>query len=234
MLPHKSFAVVAFCAALYGADTKDVTRTLALNPTGAVTLDTLRGSIHVAAWDRPEIEIKARIQAAGSSSVDLLRFNRTEVAIDSATDSVRIRSDYPPGSCCSENTGVNPDVHYAIRMPRTARLTIRDHRSETDIRGLAGALDLETHRGAVRVVFAAFTANSRVETHSGTVELLLPRDSRFNLEADLDRKASFDSDFQVLARVSGRRGLALEGTVNGGGPVLRLSADKGRIHLRKN
>jgi hypothetical protein len=234
MLPHKSFAVVAFCAALYGADTKDIAKTLNLNPAGSVTLDTLRGSIHVAAWDRPEVEIKARVEAAGSSTVDLRRFNRTEVAIDSATDSVRIRSEYPWGSCCSWNTGQNPDVHYTIRMPRSARLTIRDHRSEIDIRSLAGALDLETHRGSVRVAFAAFTADSRIETHRGTVKLQLPRDSRFNLETDLDRKASIDSDFQVLARISGGRGHLLEGSVNGGGPVLRLSTDKGRIHLRKN
>ena len=200
---------------------------MALNATGSVAIDALRGSIHVATWDRAEIEIKARIEAAGSSSMDLRRFDRTDVAIDSAPDSVRIRSSYP-----SWNDGQNPDIHYNIRMPRTARLTIRDHRSETDVRGLAGALDLETHRGTVRVAFAAFTANSRVETHRGTVELLLPRDSRFNLETNLDRKASIDSDFQVLARISGSRGRVLEGAVNGGGPVLRLSTHRGQIHLR--
>lgn len=229
MLFYRSFTVLAFCAALYGADTKDVTRTVALNATGSVTLDTLRGSIHVATWDRPEVEIKARIEAAGSSSMDLRRFDRTEVAIDSALDSVRIRSIYPSGSW---SIGENPDIHYTIRMPRTARLTIRDHRSDVDIRDLAGALDVETHRGTVRVAFAEFTANSRVETHRGTVELLLPRASRFNLETNLDRKASIDSDFQVLARIGGRRGRVLDGSVNGGGPVLRLATDKGRIHLR--
>ncbi|HYL77194.1 MAG TPA: hypothetical protein VEU96_23470 [Bryobacteraceae bacterium] len=232
MLLYRSFAVLAFCAALYGADTKDVSKTLALNPTGLVTLDTLRGSIDVATWDRPEVEIKARIEAAGSSSMDIRRFDRTDVSIDSAPDSVRIRSNYPSGACCSWNTGENPDIRYTIRMPRTARLTIRDHRSNTDIRDLAGALDLDTHRGTVRVAFAAFTANSRVETHRGTVELLLPRDSRFNLETNLDRKASIDSDFQVLAHISGRRGPVLEGAVNGGGPALRLITHRGRIHLR--
>ncbi len=250
MLFYRSFTILAFCGALYGADTKDVSKTLALNTTGSVAINAQRGSIQVATWDRPEVEIKARIEATGSSSLDLRRFDRTDVAIDSAPDSVRIRSNYPSGDCCSWNTGQNPDIHYTIRMPRTARLTIRDHRSGTDIRDLAGALDVETHRGTVRVealagplqltthrgdvrvAFAEFTANSRVETHRGTVELLLPRASRFNLETNLDRKASIDSDFQVLARISGRRGRVLEGSVNGGGPVLRLSADKGRIHLR--
>jgi len=250
MLFHKSFAALAFCAALCGADTKDVSKTLALDATGSVTLETLRGSIHVTTWDRPEVEIKARIEAAGSSSFDQRRFDHTDVAIDSSPHSVRIRSDYPPGSCCSWTTGENPDIHYTIRMPRTARLTIHDHRSDTRIGdlvgalavdthrgtirifGLAGPLDLKTHRGDVQVEFAAFTANSRLETHRGTVELLLPGASRFNLETNLDRKASIDSDFQVLARISGRRGRTLEGAVNGGGPVLRLSTDKGRIHLR--
>jgi hypothetical protein len=232
MLSYKSLTVLAFCAALYGADTKEVNRTVALSVTGSVTIEAQRGSIHVATWDRTEVEIKVRIEAAGSSSFSQRRFDRTGVAIDSTPDSVRIRSNYPPGDCCSWNTGENPDIHYTIRMPRTAQLTIRDHRSQTDIRDLAGALDVETHRGTVRVEFTAFTANSSVETHRGTVELLLPKDSRFNLETNLDRKASIDSDFQVLARIGGRRGRTLEGAVNGGGPVLRLSTDKGRIHLR--
>ena len=245
------FVTLFACGALQAADFKDVTRTVPLHPNGAVTIEAYKGSIRVFTWDRPEAGIQARIQPAGSSTLDRRRFDRTEVVIDSWSDSASVRTLYPPGSCCSWNTGQNPAVDYVIRMPRTARLTIRDHRSDTEIRDLSGALDLDTHsgtvriyalsgplelrthRGDVRVDVAAFPGNSLVETHRGSVELLLPGDSRFNLQTDLDRKASLESDFPVLAHVSHRRGQSLEGAVNGGGPVLRLSAGRGQIRLRR-
>ncbi len=252
MLRKKSLAIVALCGAAYGADTKELNKTFALNPTGSIALETWKGSIHVTTWDRPEVAIQARIEAASSSTLDHQRFDKTEVAIDSASDSLQVRTMYPPGSCCSWNTGQNPEVHYTIQMPRTARVKIHDHRSEIEIRDLEGGLDLETHRGTVRVQdfrgplelsmhrgdarvdFAAFTGNSRVETHRGSVELLLPKDSRFNLDMALNRKASLQSDFVVLAHLSNGhgRGQNLAGPVNGGGPSLRLDTDHGQIHLR--
>lgn len=242
---HKILVTLALGAALCSAQTKEVNRTLNLDPGGSVTLDSLRGSVRVSTWDRAEVEIKAHIDAAGSSSQDLRRFDLTNVGIDSAANSVYIRTEVP-ANCCSD-TGRSPDVHYVVRLPRTAQLRIHDHASNIEIQDLAGALELDTHRGTARihglsgpldlathrgdaeVDFAAFQGPSRVETHSGKVELRLPRNSRFNLEATVDRKASFHSSFSMLTTV-GRR---MQGTVNGGGPRLEILADKGDIDLRE-
>jgi hypothetical protein len=99
---------------------------------------------------------------------------------------------------------------------------------------LSGPLELSTHRGDARVDFATFTGNSRVETHRGSVELLLPKDGRFNLDMVLNRKSSIQSDFVVLAHLSNSHGHGqhLAGPVNGGGPSLRLDTGSGQIHLR--
>src|SRR5260370_42080367 len=137
-------------------------------------------------------------------------------------------------------------------MPKTARLTIRDHRSDTEVTGLQGALDLftprgsarvhavggalrvDTHRGDIQVDFSSFTANSSVTTYRGTIDLSMPKSSRFDLEADLGRRGGIDTDFTMMSRTIGRRGESMHGTVNAGGPGQRIKSEGGevRIHAR--
>ena len=236
---------VAACAALQAADSRNISKTVQLNLTGSVRLETHRGSIHISTWDRPEVEVDARIEAGPWTS--RRRFDGTDVAIDSSANSVSIRTRHP---CCISDDGSNPLVDYTIRMPRTARLSIRDHASDAHIYDLSAGLDIETHRGTVRVErltgalqarthrgvfhvdFAALTGNSLVETHRGSVELALPRESKFDIRADLDRRSLLESDFPVMARLAHGRGRNLEGSVNGGGPILQLNTDRGHIRLR--
>ena len=242
--PILTCALVA-CAALQGADSKDVHKTVSLNLNGSVRLETHRGSIHISSWDRAEVEVDARIEAGPRTS--RRRFDGTDVAIDSSANSVTIQTKHP---CCISDDGSNPMVYYTIRIPRTARLSIRDHASDAEIADLSASLDIETHRGTVRVDrlsgalqarthrgdfhvdFAAFTGDSLVETHRGSVELLMPRESKFDIRTDLDRRSSLESDFPVMARLAHRRGRNLEGSVNGGGPILQLKTDRGHIRLR--
>ena len=96
---------------------------------------------------------------------------------------------------------------------------------------LSGSLDLTTHRGVVQVEFASFTATSHVDTHRGTIVLSLPRSSRFDVQAHLEKHAAFESDFQMLTRAS-RWDRHLGGAVNGGGPTLQVSTHQGNIKLR--
>jgi hypothetical protein len=243
------FSCLAF-ALLEGADYKDINRTVALSPNGAVTLDTHKGSIKVTTWDRAEVEIQARIQAEDGNSMDRRRFEGTEVRIDSSPAAVHIRTIYPDfNSCCFSDDGNNPEVRYTVRMPRTGRLTIRDHRSETQIADLGGALDIDTHRGTVRVErlsgplqltthrgdvtvgFASFNGNSSIDTYRGTIDLSLPKGSRFNLQTDLGKHASVDSDFPMVVRSANRQGESVHGSVNGGGPTLDIKTFRGSVRL---
>jgi hypothetical protein len=136
-------------------------------------------------------------------------------------------------------------------MPKTARLTIRDHRSDTEVTGLQGALDLSTHRGVahlrglggalhldthrgdIHVDFASFTANSSITTYRGSIEIAMPSASRFEIQSDLGRRGALDTDFSVMTHTVNRRSESVHGTVNGGGPSLRIKAERGEIRLRK-
>ena len=71
-----------------------------------------------------------------------------------------------------------------------------------------------------------------IEVHSGTVEVVLPADSAFELNAETF-SGDIETDFpvQVLGKVSNRE---LHGTVNGGGASLDLKTFSGNIRIRKS
>jgi hypothetical protein len=242
-------SVLLACTRLCAADSKTVDKTLRLAANGSVTIESHNGSITVHTWDRPQIEIHARIEMSswsGFSSADRRRYDDTRVDIDTFGDSVRIKSNYP---LWDWSLGSNPDIHYTITAPRTARWTIRDHNSRIEVHdlnaplsifthnsrvivdGLAGALELDAHNGDARVEFASFTASSSVDMHNGDVELVLPANSKFDLRSSA-HNADLQSDFPVMTHTIGWRGANADGMVNGGGPGLRLSTHNGNFRIR--
>lgn len=244
-------AVLLGCVAVFGADTKNVDRTLPLSASGSVTLQSHNGSIHVRTWDRAEIEIHARIEAGGTSTEDQRRFDQTTVEIDSTSDSVRIHSKYPEWNTWLGfwgNMGNSPQIHYTITAPATARWNIRDHNSAVEMRDINAPLSLEKHNGSARLMnlsgplevsahngdfhadFSAFKGAS-FDMHNGSAELVLPSSSRFDLRSS-SHNGRVDSDFAVLTRTMGRRhSQNIEGSVNGGGPSLRLSSHNAYFRL---
>ncbi|HEY4087705.1 MAG TPA: DUF4097 family beta strand repeat-containing protein [Bryobacteraceae bacterium] len=248
-LANSLAAALMTCALLGAADSRTVAKTLPLPSTGSVTIDNHNGSITVNTWDRPEIEVHAVIEMNSGfsfSDADRRRFNETRVDIDKLGDSVRIKSVYPTWSSLE---GSDPDIHYTINAPRTARWAVRTHNSrvevhnlhaalsisthngQIDVSGLAGALDLDTHNGNVKVQFASLTAPSTVDTHNGDVELTMPSASRFNLQTS-GHNGRVQSDFAITTRNIGRRADNVNGAVNGGGPTLHLTTHNGNFRLR--
>jgi DUF4097 and DUF4098 domain-containing protein YvlB len=229
--------------------TKSVDRTVVLSPTGAVTLETHNGSIDVRTWDRSEIQIRARIEAAGTSTADVRRFDQTTVDIQSTSDAVSIRSAYPVIASWWW-FGNNPRIDYTITAPKTVRWKIFEHNATVDIRGVHAPLTVETHNGRVNVwdldgplrvdahngtVAADLVSFQGAEftSHLGSVELTLPSTTAFNLHADT-RRGGVQSDFPLTVRTLGRRRqTAVDGAVNGGGPTLRFNSHRGELRLRR-
>lgn len=249
-------ALLAFPAA--GVPARDVSKTLPLAGDGRVTVDTYKGSIRITPWDRAEVAVEARItpdDSCGSERDQKRWMDATRVVIEPAGGGVRIASDYDElnwswsffGSCTSR-----PFVHYRISLPRTAALKIHDYKSNTDVKdfaghltletykgsvtlaGLSGALDLETYKGEVRAGFERLSGDVHVETYKGDVVLTLPSKAGFELRSNAGRRGEISSDFEGTGSVrsSRRAGLRSSATVNGGGPRVTLSTDKGRLAIR--
>jgi hypothetical protein len=222
---------------------KDVHRTVPLRLDGRVEVETHKGSVRVSTWDRAEIDVVVRIEEDRGLFPELV--TAADVRLDAQPDLVRLasrcRPAFPLGTC--------PLFHYTVRMPRTATLHVTDHKSVTEVDGLAaltlsthkgvvratnlrGPLRLTTHKGRAQIAFAAFVEDSRVETHKGSIDLVLPRASAFDMRTRLERKAALHSDFSADTGVEAWRGELLTAAVNGGGPALTLVSHKGELRLR--
>ena len=252
-----ALAVAASPAA--GVPARDVSKTLPLAAGAQVSVETYKGSIRITAWDRAEVAVEARVapdDGCGSEQDQKRWMDATRIVIEPSAGGVRIVSDYDDlssawhfwGSCTSR-----PFVHYKISLPRTAALKIHDYKSETDVAdfagpltletykgsvrlgGLAGTLDLQTYKGEVRAAFGRLSGDVHVETYKGDIALTFPSKAGFELKSNAGRRGDFTSDFEetTSVRSSRRSSLRSSGTVNGGGPSVSLTTEKGRIAIRK-
>lgn len=246
-------------AVVHAQDTREIHKTVPINEDGRVFVDTYKGSVSVDVWERKEVEIVARIEADEWDRYSEENVRDTEIRVSDSPYEVRIKTDYDGlrrrnsgfWGIFDGSTGSLPFVHYTIRMPATARLRIKDYKSDISLkglkagaevetykgtveaRGLGGGMDLETYKGNVRVEFAVMNAASSFETYKGDIDVILPGSAGFRLDADLGRKGDFDSDFAFTSTSNrwSRKRSEYSGEVNGGGPTLRLRTDKGTFRL---
>ena len=241
------FALLFAASLLSAADVKNFSKTIPLDGNGQFSLDTYKGSIRITAWDQPQVDVQARI-VADTSGTFAMPVDDVDIRVDGSGSSVHVKTDYRKSRSLFDE-GSLPFVHYIIRVPRGANLQVKDYKSESDIAGVDGdvefetykgtarldglkrALRLNTYKGDIRTIFAAFTAPSRVETYKGTIDLSVPRNSKLDLVADLQRRATLDCAFPVTIR-SSRQGQSFRTGVNGGGAELRVSSYRGDIRLR--
>lgn len=113
----------------------------------------------------------------------------------------------------------------------TGALRLRTHKGRARLDGIRGRLDIETHKGEVRIVADEIDGRSRMETHKGTISLTLPASQGLDIRAQLGRRADFHSDFALTSKAFGRG--RIEGSINGGGPLLTIESYKGEIRLRQ-
>ena len=165
-----SLLVGTLPAASAHAQAQRISDTVALDPDGSVSIDNHEGSITVTTWDRDAVQYEAEIDAPEGS--DQLR--NTTIDVNHTSRSLRLATEQRDpdenGSWFSWNDGNDiPDVHYTIRMPRTARLTIDDHESEIEVTGLQAALRIDTHEGPITVTDQ--TGEVTIDSHESRTDL---------------------------------------------------------------
>lgn len=253
-----------------GQETREIRKTVPLSADGRVVIDTYKGSITVTTWDKTEVEVYAKIEMDDTGWESRRngeeKVRDTEIRIDNSSREVIIKSDYDRLKHHSSfwgifdgDTGNLPNVHYTIKMPKTAALKIKDYKSNTNvsdvksdislntykgqvkISGVDGGVDLETYKGDVRVEYAGLGRLNKFETYKGEIEIVIPRKLGFELNANVSSKGDLRSDFDIQekypstrSRRDRHRDKEFRGSVNGGGPVLRLETTKGTYRLRES
>ena len=242
----------------FSQETREVKKTVDLNKDGEVSIDTYKGSITIHTWDKPQVEVNARIEPDGHDRYSKEKVRDTEIDIDGSTHNLYIKSDYEDlkshsswlSGLFGEDSGALPFVHYTISMPATARLRIKDYKSESRIedlkasleintykgtvnaRRLEGSIDLDTYKGEVTLDYASLKDDSRLKTYKGRIELSLPKDASFTLDTEIGRHGDFDSDFSVTTPGRLRHHDRSHGSVGSGGPLLEVNNEKGTVRLR--
>ena len=96
------------------AQTQEFHQTYSLSPNGRLSLENINGNVNISGWDKNQVEVDA-VKTAPSSA-DL---NKIQIRVDSSSDAVRIRTEYPHGMF---NNHGKWRVDYTIKAPRHAML----------------------------------------------------------------------------------------------------------------
>ena len=96
---------------------------------------------------------------------------------------------------------------------------------------LRGSLLVEADRTNVVLRDVRFDGDSDVSIDRGDFDVELADGQPLTIDADLSSRAEFNSDLPVTLQQTGDR---FQGTLGGGGPLLRIRADRGEVRLRGN
>ena len=285
-----ALALAVACTAAV-AQERTFEETVALEPDGRLSLDTSRGSVALSSWDRPAVEVRARITAPSQVDDDCAREAIEAVVIDvrQRDGAVDVRTDRSEAPRCGWLRVLGQQralarVHYEIRAPRELELDLDINRADTTLAGFRGRIRLQVNRSRLEAADLAGTIRidlnrGQLEAHGlgGTLRVDLNRsrgeltavrgalhldanrtdvtlrdvgiddDSRLEInrgDVHLElvdgqaltvdgrtRRSDITSDVPATVRQrSDEQGY--EATINGGGPRLRIDANRGRVRLR--
>jgi hypothetical protein len=199
------------------AQSREFSRTVPLAPGGELILDATKGSVRLSAWNRGEVEIRARIEATTWHTFDgdyaRRAVDATTVDVDAAPRSVMIRSNYDRvpthrhwlGGASREI----PSIHYVIMAPVKINLRLSIDRSNTELRGFDGRLTLDLDRSELRA-----------RDLGGEIALTIDRGGRSEL-TNVRGAIDLDADRTDVSIDAARLDAAS-----------RIYADRGEIELR--
>lgn len=272
MLPTRSFVfgfllLVGLSLVVQPASaqaSRTVDRQFELARDGHLDLDTFSGTIEVTGWNQNTVDVEARIEGDNDELVE-----KTAIRFDEGMGRLGIEVDYDEVEDTQKFLGLfsigdvdRPDVHFTIRMPRTASITVDDFSSEVEVDGLEGEVTLDTFSSSIhlRDLEGGFNVETfsgsvegenlqgsvRLETFSGEVRLsmnALTDDSRFetfsgDVELTLPADASFElvGDDGSFGELHSDFDLTLEGgrrIAGEGGPEIDVESFSGSVRLRK-
>lgn len=187
-------------------------------------------SIQVRYWDKPEVSVRIAVTINNGRLNDALLVETAstdgEISVKTDFDQERIKqgkAEDCPGNQRSWNTDRNgthysvcSDINYQVYLPRRAKLNIQTINGNIDIEGASEAVTAKTISGYVDMNWPnAKGANLAMKTITGEVY------------------SDLTIDFKGKKEKHPIVGYLLEGTLNGGGPPVRLESISNNVYLRR-
>jgi len=233
-----------------GNFTDEFHKSYPLSAQGRISIDNLNGPVTVTGWDRPEVKVDA-IKSAWSKE----RLDEAKIEVDSAADSISIRTTYPSHdnnfNYGNDDEHHNPArVEYTIMVPRRASLDeVRLVNGRLEINGvsgevrascvngkveahnLQGRVDLKSVNGELNVNADQIAASGmKLSTVNGRLRLTLPSDSNAEIKASTV-SGNITDDFGLPINRHQYVGRSLHGQLGGGGTLVSLSTVNGMIQI---
>jgi DUF4097 and DUF4098 domain-containing protein YvlB len=188
---------------------------------GEAWLETQGGEVHVAESGGP-----VHAATAGGNIV----VERAGSWVSASTAAGRIEVQRARGTVNAENAGGSIDVGSA------AGVRVEASGGAIRLRGSSGALRAATDVGSIlaELIPGALLKDSLLSTGGGDITVLIPSNLALTVKAQNSRgrPARIVSDFPDFLKGTAVPAI-LEGSLNGGGPVLTISASGGTIYLRQ-
>jgi hypothetical protein len=258
----QKFKIAILCTLIFtcmyslkAQDIKEIRKSFNIEKSGEVIIDTYKGKISVEPSSGSVVDVYVRIEPDNSGFLgtsEKKQLEEVNVIIDASSNSVRLKSDYKHNEDSWFGSNTRAFVNYTIKMPKTAKLRVKDYKSDSDIAGLESNIDFDTYKGIVKIYdltgsikfqsykgkvdvkFAKLTDDSRFETYKGDITVSLPKNAAFTFNSDFGKHVDFDNEFNLDIKSSSRKNknYDISGKVNGGGPEIKITSDKGNVNLR--
>jgi hypothetical protein len=211
---------------------KMIDKTFPFAPNQLVNLNLkFADSIQIRYWDKPEVYVRIAVTINNGRLNDalLVESASTTTEISVKTDFNRELLKQGKAEDCpeskhstwrTEKNGANyytcSTIHYQVFLPRKAKLRVETINGNIDIEGATEAVFAKTISGFVDLNWSGTKgANLALKTITGEVFSDLP------------------IDFKTKKQTNPMVGYLLEGTVNGGGPEVRLESISNNVYVRK-
>lgn len=222
----------------------------------ALVLSNENGSIEIQSWDRDQVRVHAEIDLrAGSRSAAEEAMAQLKIDAIRNGDTISVRTHKPKGSdgffAWLAGRHLDVTVHYEITVPSRFDVDIETVNGSIDARSLDGSLRFDTVNGRIEVhdsrgTVSADTVNGSIDveilevegngrmtfaTTNGGVRLTLPS----TIAADLDASTTngkIATNIPVSTHSVSRS--RLRGTLNGGGPEIKVRTVNGSIRIDKS
>lgn len=111
-------------------------------------------------------------------------------------------------------------------------VTIATQAKDVTLRKTSGDLEVHDSNGDVDASIVQPLGTTTIDDRNGSVEMHLPGDGKFSVDAT-SVGGEIHTDFDLAKKNGGNSIVQASGAVNGGGPTLRITAQKGDITLHK-
>jgi DUF4097 and DUF4098 domain-containing protein YvlB len=255
---HKTIAalVLLVATAAAGAELQETfDRTLNVRPGTSFSLDNVNGPVLVSGWDQPRVRIHAvkKVESRDDSAAsDAMKSLRIEVK---QTDrAIEVETIYPRKGDLGFidalfGMHVNSNVTYEIQVPRNMNVAVDNVNGSVTLKDISGEAELETTNGKIEVSNCsgnvdASTTNGGInvellavtpgksmtfDTTNGRIALSVPPTLAAEVNAATTNGA-VSSEIPLATSKFSRT--SLRGTLNGGGPEIRMRTTNGGITIK--